>query len=80
MKTSALFWGGGVKNWPNLPTGGGRGQKLAKFTDVLNEWFLTALNYEIFVTNPWEKTGSYIRARVVSRSTPMKSRLGLNEK
>ena len=35
FKTSAFFRGGGVKNWPNLPTdnskklptGGGRGQK-----------------------------------------------------
>ena len=43
------FLGGGVKNWPNLPTDsskklptyGDRGQKLWKFADVLNGWSLS---------------------------------------
>ena len=52
FKTSAHLRGGGVKNWPNLPTDsskklpteGGRGQKSWKFADVLNEWSPTIIN------------------------------------
>ena len=54
----------GVGMSKKLPTGGGRGQKLAKLADLLNGWFLIALNYEIFETNHWKKTGYNIRARV----------------
>ena len=40
FKTSAFFKGIWVKNLPNLPTKGGRGQKLWTFADVLNRWSL----------------------------------------
>ena len=51
FKTSAFFMGGGVKNWPKLPTdsskklptAGGRGQKLCKFADFFNGWSLAPL-------------------------------------
>ena len=41
--TSVFFRGIVVKDWSNLPTDSGRGQKSQKFANVLNGWSLTRL-------------------------------------
>jgi hypothetical protein len=38
------------QNLPNLPTGGGRGQKLRKFGDALNGWSLLQNCSALFVS------------------------------
>ena len=72
FKTSACSRGGGVKNWPNLPTDsskkmptyGDRGQKLWKFADVLTDdplvttWMVVILSTH-FQRSVYKSTSKY---------------------